>query len=132
MHQVVGNDLHFIANMAFMGMIKQFDFIGYHKNFGGLSASPRSYARAMNDSRFAEIFPHIKIAYDASREVLFRSPFFKKLTVFKKLGLAIAVFWARIFGYYYRVHVWSRVQRRVIDPILGKRPASSQNNPAES
>ena len=125
MRKIVGNDLHFIANEAFLGKIKQFDFIGYNKNFGGLSASPRSYAKAMNDSRFAATFPHIKIAYDASREVLFRSPIFAQLKLFSKLGLAIAVFWARIYCYYYRVQVWSRVQRRIINPLFGKRTAST-------
>jgi hypothetical protein len=125
MRKIVGNDLQLMANVAFMGKFRQFDWIGYNKNFGGLSASPRRYAKAMNDSRFAGEFPQIKIAFDACKEVLFRSPVFRELKFLKRLGLALTAFWARIYCFYFKVKLWPRVQRLIIDPIRGKRVAST-------
>ena len=73
---IIGNDYHFVANLAYLGKIRNFDFVGYHKNFGGLSSSFVQYAKAIGESKFAGRFPHLKMAGDAFSEVMYRSDYF--------------------------------------------------------
>jgi len=100
LRQAIGNDYHFIANLAYLGEIKHFDFIGYHKSFGGTSKSFRHYARQIGDSTFAGNFPHLKMACDAFKEVMFRSKVYSEMPFHSKLGLATSSFSSILFRYY--------------------------------
>jgi len=100
---IIGNDYHFVANLAYMGKIKNFDFIGYNKTFGGTSKNFQEYAKAMGESKFAGYFPHIKMAYDAYAEVMHRSPVYTQTSLFYRFPLAIASFSGIMFRYYVRI-----------------------------
>ena len=103
LRRVIGNDYHFIANMAYLGKIKNFEFVGYNKNFGGTSKSFKQYAKAMGESDFAGNFPHVKIACDAYAEVMYRSPVYSAMRGLSKLTLAISSFLGVFFCYYGRI-----------------------------
>ena len=64
-NQVIGNDYHFVANLVYLGKVKNFEFTGYNKNFGGVSKNFRQYAKHMGESWIVGYFPHLKIAKDA-------------------------------------------------------------------
>jgi len=100
LRQAIGNDYHFIANLAYLGEIKHFDFVGYHKSFGGTSRSFKHYAKQIGDSAFAGKFPHLKMACDAFNEVMYRSKVYAEMPFHSKLGLATSSFSSILFRYY--------------------------------
>jgi glycosyltransferase involved in cell wall biosynthesis len=100
LREVIGNDYHFIANLAYLGEIKNLDFVGYHKNFGGTSKNFKQYAKQIGDSDFAGEFPFLKIACDAFLEVMHRSPVYSEMPLPAKLTLAASSF-SGIFLHYY-------------------------------
>lgn len=103
LRKVIGNDYHFIANLAYLGKIKNFEFVGYNKTFGGTSKSFKQYAEAMGDSDFARNFPHVKIACDAFAEVWSRSPVYSSMHTLPKFMLAISSFSGVFFCYYGKI-----------------------------
>ena len=120
MRKIIGNDYHFVANLAYLGKIKNLDFIGYNKNFGGTSRSFKQYAQAMGDSKFAGNFPHIKMALDAFDEVMFKSPVYSSMPAFSKLTLAISSFSGDFLCYYGRIFpfaVAGKIKRFIQKPF---------------
>lgn len=103
LRQVVGNDYHFIANLAYLGEIKHFEFVGYHKSFGGTSKNFKEYAKQIGDSNFAGEFPHVKMACDAFAEVMYRSPVYSDLKMPAKFTLAATSFSGIMLRYYGRI-----------------------------
>lgn len=103
LRKVIGNDYHFIANLAYLGKIKNFEFVGYHKTFGGTSRTFKQYAEAMGESDFAKNFPHVKIACDAFAEVWRRSPVYSSLHTLPKLALAVSSFSGVFLCYYGKI-----------------------------
>ena len=57
---VIGNDYHFVANLAYLGKVKNFEFTGYNKNFGGLSRNFKQYAKHMGEAWIVGYFPKLK------------------------------------------------------------------------
>lgn len=102
-HPVIGSDYHFIANLAYLGKIKNFEFVGYNKTFGGTSKSFKQYAEAMGETDFAKNFPHLKIACDAFAEVWSRSPIYSSMYSLPKLMLAVSSFSGVFFCYYGKI-----------------------------
>jgi len=96
----IGNDFHFIANLAYLGEIKNFDFVGYHKNFGGTSKNFKQYAKQIGDSGFAGKFPHIKMAMDAFDEVMYKSQVYSQMPFHAKFTLAASSFSSIMLRYY--------------------------------
>jgi hypothetical protein len=120
--KVIGNDYHFIANLAYLGKIKNLDCVGYNKNFGGTSRSFKQYAKAMGDSKFAGNFPHIKMACDAFLEVMKNSQVFFAMPALPKLTLAISSFSGVFLCYYGKIFplkIGGKIKRLI------KRPFSS-------
>lgn len=120
LRKIIGNDYHFIASLAYLGKIKNFDFVGYHKNFGGTSKSFKEYAKAVGDSPFAGKFPHLKMAGDAFKEVMYRSRVFDELPYLSKLALAISSFFGVLFCYYGRIFPFSvggKIKRTILRPF---------------
>src|SRR5690606_4141269 len=87
--KVYGNDWHFVANMAYLGRMKTLDFIGYNKYLGGSSGNWARYARSLNEPRWVERFPLVKIALDAYRE-LHRSPVFNGMSATSKFFTGVS------------------------------------------
>lgn len=103
LRKVIGNDYHFIANLAYLGKIKNFEFVGYNKTFGGTSKTFKQYAEAMGESDFARNFPHVKIAFDAFAEVWNRSPVYSSMHTLPKFMLAVSSFSGVFFCYYGKI-----------------------------
>ena len=103
MRKVIGLDYHFIANLAYLGKIKNFEFVGYNKTFGGTSKTFKQYAKAMGESDFAGNFPHVKIAGDAFSEVWKHSAVFSSMHTLPKLILAVSAFSGVFFCYYGKI-----------------------------
>jgi glycosyltransferase involved in cell wall biosynthesis len=100
LRNVIGNDYHFIANLAYLGEIKHLDFIGYHKNLGGASKNFKQYATHMGDTQFAANFPHLKMACDAFTEIMYHSKVYSKMALPSKFTLAVTSFSSMIVHYY--------------------------------
>jgi glycosyltransferase involved in cell wall biosynthesis len=100
LRKVIGNDFHFIANLAYLGEIKHFQFVGYHKNLGGTSKNFKEYALHMGDSHFAAYFPHLKMACDAFNEIMYRSSVYAEMPLPSKFTLALSSFSGMIVRYY--------------------------------
>jgi glycosyltransferase involved in cell wall biosynthesis len=117
LRNLIGNDFHYVANLTFLGKIKNFDFVGYNKNFGGMSKTFKGYARSIGETKFAANFPQIKISMDAFAEVMHRSKVFRSLFFAQRLFLAMASLFARLLCVYGRIAIWSRIKRRIINPV---------------
>ncbi len=119
-HKVIGNDYHFIANLAYLGKIKNFQFVGYHKNFGGTSRSFKEYAKAMGDTEFAGNFPHLKMSCDAFEEVMYKSRVYSGMPIISKLTLAIFSFSGVFLGYYVKIFPFAiagKIKRFIMRPF---------------
>lgn len=125
--RVIGNDWHFVANLAFIGKISNPVYIGYRKRFGGASRNFRNYAEAIGETAFAGKYPHLKIAMDAYREVMYRSSVFATLAFYKRFTLALCVFAAVLLSFgitLYPFILGGRIKRyfwsNVLKPIFSK------------
>jgi glycosyltransferase involved in cell wall biosynthesis len=120
LRRVIGNDYHFIANLAYLGKVKNFEFIGYHKNFGGTSQSFKQYAKAMGDSAFAGNYPHIKMALDAYKEVWRDSTVFSAMPMYERFTLACASFSAVLLCYCVKIFPYAiggKIKRMITKPF---------------
>jgi glycosyltransferase involved in cell wall biosynthesis len=118
---VIGNDYHFIANLAYLGEIKNFDFVGYNKYFGGTSKNFKQYAMSIGDSHFAANFPHIKMACDAFAEVMYRSSVYSDMPLPSKFTLAFSSFSGMLVRYYctiFPLMIGGRVKRMILRPAV--------------
>lgn len=122
LRKVIGNDYHFIANLAFLGEVKHLDFIGYHKNLGGTSKNFREYAAHIGDTGFAAKFPHLKMACDAFSEIMYRSKVYSRMTLPSKFTLAFTSFSSMLVRYYgiiFPFMLGGKIKRLVVNsPLL--------------
>jgi glycosyltransferase involved in cell wall biosynthesis len=95
----IGEDWHFVASLACLGRIRNFNCIGYHKKFGGASKNFRQYAQLIGASRFSGEFPRIRIAMDSISEILFQSPVYASMPAYGRLMLAVAACAAILIKY---------------------------------
>jgi glycosyltransferase involved in cell wall biosynthesis len=114
---VIGMDYHFVANLVYLGKVKNFEFTGYNKHFGGISRNFRNYAKFMGESWIVGYFPHLKIAKDAFTEVFSRSLIFSNRRFFSRFALAMACAVGVLYCYYGRIFIGARVKNHVIMPI---------------
>jgi hypothetical protein len=84
----IGDDWHFVANLAYLGKVKNLDCVGYNKQLGGISVTFENYAHEIGASSFAAKFPRLQIAMDAFTEVLFHSPVYSNMKTHARLVLA--------------------------------------------
>jgi glycosyltransferase involved in cell wall biosynthesis len=130
LRKVIGNDYHFVANLAYLGKLKNFDFVGYNKSYGGTSKTFKQYAKAMGESEFAGNFPHIKMAGDAYQEVMYESSVFTRLPYPSKLTLAIFSFLAVFLCYYLKIFpfkIGGIIKRFILKPFAAKEANSEIN-----
>lgn len=128
LRKTIGNDFHFIANLAFLGEIKHLDFVGYHKHFGGTSKDFKQYAKHIGDSDFAGNFPHFKMACDAFSEVMYRSEVYATMPIHAKFTLAVSAFSGMIMRYYggiFPFMLGGKVKRFILDPPIKNEKHSS-------
>lgn len=98
----IGNDFHFVATVAYLGKIKQFNYVSYHKELNGTSRTSLHYAKVIGASWFSAHFPRIAIARDAFFEILFRSPVYKQKNLPVKFILAASCCVGILLSYYVR------------------------------
>ena len=117
LRKVIGNDFHFIANLAYLGEIKHLAFVGYHKNLGGDSKNFKEYVIHMGDSQFAASFPHLKMACDAFAEIMYRSTVYADMSLPSKFTLAVSSFFSmlvRFYGTIFPFMIAGRIKRMII------------------
>jgi hypothetical protein len=115
----IGDDWHFVASVAFTGKIKNFDFPGYNKKFGGLSINMKAYAKAIGASWFTANFPHVTIALDAMSEIVLLSSQYSRINVFSRFMLATASCASVLISHYFKVYpfiVGGRIKRWIRHP----------------
>jgi glycosyltransferase involved in cell wall biosynthesis len=124
LRKAIGNDFHFIANLAYLGEIKHFEFVGYHKSFGGTSKNFKQYAKYIGDSDFAGNFPHVKMACDAFLEVMYRSQVYSNMPIHSKFTLAVSAFSGMMVRYYggiFPFMLGGKVKRFILNAPYSKR-----------
>lgn len=99
----IGDDWHFVASVAFSGKIKNFDFPGYNKKFGGLSVNMKAYAKAIGASWFTANFPHVSIALDTLSEIVLLSPQYSRANIITRFMLATAACASVLVSHYVKV-----------------------------
>ncbi|MFO7256791.1 MAG: glycosyltransferase family A protein [Bacteroidota bacterium] len=105
--KVYGNDWHFVANMAYLGRIKTFDFVGYNKYLGGSSGAWVRYAKSLKEPAWVGRLPFVKIGIDAFRE-LYRSPVFDNMPSGQKFFTALKsaiVVWYKQLPFFLRHNI---------------------------
>lgn len=125
---VIGNDFHFVANLIYLGKVKNFEFISYNKSFGGVSKNFKLYAKHMGERWIFGYFPHLKIAIDAYREVMKRSQVFSPMTFLSRWMLGISSFFCVLYCFYGRIYIGARLRNHVFRPIASvfkQRPAKA-------
>jgi hypothetical protein len=95
----MGEDWHAVAKVAYMGKIKMLNCIGYHKKLNGSSRTMRHYAKIIGAPWFSTNFPHAQIAIDSFSEIL-TSSFYKELSWYPRLSLALNAFAGILFNHY--------------------------------
>jgi len=95
----MGEDWHFVAKAAYLGKIKMFECIGYHKQLNGSSKTLKQYARIIGAPWFPTHFPHAQIAVDAFLEIL-RSPVYSEKPIYSRLALAMCTMVGILFNHY--------------------------------
>ncbi len=99
LRNAIGSDFHFVATLAYVGKIKNLDYVGYNKRLNGTSRNFEHYAKVIGASWFSSKFPRIAIARDAFSEI-FRSPVFAVKHVPSKLILALSCCAGILISYY--------------------------------
>jgi glycosyltransferase domain-containing protein len=102
LRNIIGNDFHFVASLAYLGKIKHLDCVGYNKEVAGSSSDAKKYAKTIGASWFSANFPRLKIAGDAFLEVLFKGHTFHTLIMLFRLPLAVISGAAVLINYYSR------------------------------
>jgi glycosyltransferase involved in cell wall biosynthesis len=118
LEHVIGNDYHFVANLVFLGKVKNFDFTGYNKSFGGVSKNFKEYAKHMGESWIVGYFPHFKIASDAFAQIMHRSPVFSRMSFVPRFVLAISSYFGVLYCYYGRLVIGARFRNHILGPIV--------------
>ena len=99
LHSVIGTDWHFVAGLAFLGKIKNLDFVAYNKKKGGVSRSSHHHASGLGEKKIWGYFPFTKIALDAIAEISGRNPSYRKLGPVPRI-LAAFTAGALVLGHY--------------------------------
>jgi glycosyltransferase involved in cell wall biosynthesis len=118
----MGDDWHFVASLAFIGKIKNLDFIGYHKRCGGISKNFHQYAKSIDAPSFSEKYPHLRIAIDAFFNIYRDSPVYRHERTAKKMFMAAFSFLSVFISFYgkkYPFIVGGRIKR-----LLGLRTST--------
>ena len=97
---VLGNDWHYVAAIAYLGKVAQLNFKGYNKFAGGISANFKSYAQTFGEAKIWGHLPYVKIGLDAFAEVLYRNPVYKNLGFFSRFFLGLISFLGINIHYY--------------------------------
>jgi glycosyltransferase involved in cell wall biosynthesis len=115
----IGDDWHFVACLAFTGKVKNLEYVGYNKKFGGVSSDMKNYAKVIGASWFSAYFPHATIALDALAEITVFSPQYAKSNVFTRTLLGITSCVSVFVSHYVKVFpfiVGGKLKRMITRP----------------
>jgi glycosyltransferase involved in cell wall biosynthesis len=99
----IGDDWHFVASIAFAGKIRNLEYHGYNKKFGGVSSTMKNYARVIGASWFSANFPHATIAIDALAEIVMLSPRYSRMNIFSRIFLGLMSCLSILVSHYVKV-----------------------------
>lgn len=122
LRNAIGNDFHFVATLAYVGKIKNLEYVGYNKRLNGTSRNFERYARVIGASWFSSKFPRIAIARDAFSEI-FSSPVFAVKHMHSKFILAVSCCASILISYYgkeFPFIVGGIIKRYFIKPFVPK------------
>ena len=100
MRKCMAGDWHLMAAMAFAGKVKQFNFVGYHKNLGDISRSFKRVETQSGKGRAWILLPSVRIAIEAWDHILYQIPLYRNVSDVMRLRIALAGAWGIIRRYY--------------------------------
>ena len=110
----MATDWHVIAAIAFMGKIKNLQFTGYNKRFGGVSSNYKKIVKAFNLSPIWAYFPFYKIALETYGNIMHKFPQYQKLGSWKRFRLALRSsfqVWFHYYGHHYPKMLGGKILR---------------------
>lgn len=97
---IIGTDWHFVAGLAFLGKIKNLEFVGYNKEAGGLSADFHKYARIFGEAPVWGYIPYVRIATGAFAEYLWKNPVYRTHNIMTRIVAGFIAMTTILFRYY--------------------------------
>jgi glycosyltransferase involved in cell wall biosynthesis len=117
----MGNDWLTLAAAAYSGKIRTVTTTCIHRDLGGSTVSFAAIAEQMELPIHEQLFPHLSIAVNAVRDVLYRAWPFNELSGHIRVYLAMRVFYKIFSKYVVRSTIINAVVR-ARSRILGPRP----------
>lgn len=99
----IGSDWHLVANLAYMGKVKQLDFTSYSKHAGGLSSYWKNYVQVVKAPKLYSYFPYVGMASDAFIDIL-RSSLYGKENLLSRFIVACGSFMALVSHYHFIIY----------------------------
>ncbi len=91
---MIQHDWLVVSTFAYLGKIKNFDFIGYNKVSGGISSGwSDGYAKNVGASHFAAHFSYYVTGYRTFLDILYKNKIYRKTNIFKRFFVGIKCWW---------------------------------------
>jgi glycosyltransferase involved in cell wall biosynthesis len=97
---ILAADWHLVAEMAYMGKIKNLKITGYNKQLGGSSRNFRDYANNIGASSFAGHFPFLQISFDTFSEIMYKSSVYSEISFLNRFLFSAAAMLAILSNHY--------------------------------
>ena len=110
----MATDWHVIAAISFMGKIKNLNFTGYNKRFGGVSSNYKKIVKAFGLAPIWAYFPFYKIAIETFSNIMNDFPQYQELGSWKRFRLALSSsfnVWFHYYGHHYPKMLGGKILR---------------------
>lgn len=117
LRNVLGNDWHLMAGVAFSGKVRTLEAPAIHRELGGTSVGIDRILETFGSRPAQARIPHLVMGWHALADIVWRNPVYRSRPALRRLGLGLASAWALI-------HWRSLAYHLLAPPIvrLGRRP----------
>jgi glycosyltransferase involved in cell wall biosynthesis len=117
LQETLGADWLFVSDVAFTGKVKTISRVAINRSLEGASRDVSALAAHFGVSGFMVRYPHLKIALNASKNILWWSPAYAALSLPARLFLA-----SRVFSIICRRFIFERWYGRLVSRIIESHP----------
>ncbi len=120
---MIQHDWLIISGIAYLGKIKNFDFIGYNKVSGGISSEwSERYARNVGATRFAAYFSYYVTGFKTFTEILYVNKLYRKSSLLTRFSMGIKSWWNITKRFYIdpvKVSGKAGFEAHIVSPLKG-------------
>lgn len=110
----LASDWHLVAHMAYLGKVKQLNFVSMNKNSGGFSSDWKNYAKIVGAGKMAGMLPFVMIGFDTLKDIWHNSNIYgqenKVVRVITGLVLCLVI-WTRRYAITYPRIIGGKIKR---------------------